>query len=178
MSAASAYLQLPPEAGPLRLENVSVIVDFELRYFILSDPFVQAEELSDTADLSSHQPCNNYSLMYIPAVCMFACYQVEKRRRQEVQVCVGAVLAFMRQWMKAAMPLIIERVLNNKRATLARQLLITGKVSHFWSSTFSSLPPPHRLPHLLLAPLSFFRSFLSSIHSSKETLLKKHLSVF
>lgn len=71
---------------------------------------------------------------YLTCVCC-GCYQVEK---QEMKVCVTAALASARQWMKAAAPLIIERVLNNRSASLARRLLITGKVSHFCSSTFST----------------------------------------
>lgn len=50
--------------------------------------------------------------------CHLACVLVlsEKRSRREVKVCVGAVLAFTHQWMKAVALLIIERVLNNRSA--------------------------------------------------------------
>lgn len=48
-----------------------------------------------------------------------------------MKVSAGAVSAFTSQRMKAAAPLIIERVLNNRSAALARQLLITRKVSYF-----------------------------------------------
>lgn len=51
---------------------------------------------------------------------------------------MSSVLA--RRRMKVPMPLIIERVLNNSRAILARQLLITGGFHRCLRVHF--LPPP------------------------------------
>lgn len=159
---AGAHLQLPPEAG--------LAPAGKCRWNALLGPSVQADVSSLNSPATAPAGCP-YLACVCACVCCCSCYQVEK---QEMKVCVTVALASARQWMKAAAPLIIERVLNNRSASLARRLLITGKVSHFCSPTFSRLPPlPLLSPH---SPPPF--QPLSRLHSRRMSPKRKHLSVF
>lgn len=64
--------------------------------------------------------------------------------------------------MKAPMPLIIERVLNNSRVILARQPLITGRLHRLLLVHFLIVCPPP----------------LKALSPQPGTLTEKHASVF
>lgn len=154
--ASSVHLQLPPEVGSVRMKNISVSSEFRFFFFLWwfihsykaprHPQNIQFYIIILSPDLLPYQLCNNYS--WIPDVCVCV-WMLASKEEDHQWKCVLKLYcrSYASGWKRRL--LIIERVLNDRSAALARQLLITRKVSYFQFFFFIFASPRRRLLHLL-----------------------------